>query len=536
MKKFILILCFIFVNAWAFAQQTPYQKRISTLKRQFLVDLGYNPSIFDDNNKSAYESLFLASSFLKKIQTERGILRMMQLKRDIKDAEKLKNTVDFQAEANKKQAKEAKQLKERKAQQARQLQQQQAQEAHQAKIALEQKINNADKRAILQETKEYLSVWIRKGEFEKQEMYEKRLSEELKANFSTYCADAIEKRIAKLEIRTNIGTYDTENESFPMTVKIGDTEYYSTLAVGIEQAQAFKETFSNDISLDYTDAKWSFSENYLVPNAINIIKYDRDASGMRKETFSKFVVNISQNETEPLIINSRELQITEIENYNISLDYNAIKGTLAKEKAEKQKIKAEKEQQEKALLERKEQELREKEQQEKQLLERKEQELREKRQANIDLVLNKFEKTKSRATELLNFTEKRTEKKKNNVGKTLLNIAGKNSTTNEKETDLELYDRQLSTYIRTTNDRIQNNFVNRGAKESIYKDEKNITEVEKILADYDLFLGKAFVIAHDRLEYQDFGKVKVSKDFYEKLKNSPQVYDLVMQEEIKKKR
>ncbi len=75
-----------------------------------------------------------------------------------------------------------------------------------------------------------------------------------------------------------------------------------------------------------------------------------------------------------------------------------------------------------------------------------------------------------------------------------------------------------------------------GAKESIYKDENKITEVEKILADYDLFLEKAFVIAHDRLEYQDFGKVKVHKDFYEKLKKSAQVYDLVMQEEIKKKR
>ena len=136
----------------------------------------------------------------------------------------------------------------------------------------------------------------------------------------------------------------------------------------------------------------------------------------------------------------------------------------------------------------------------------------------------------------MNFTAKRTEKKKNNVGKTLLNIAGKNSTTNEKETDLELYYRQLSTYIRTTNDRIKNNFLNMGAKESIYKDEKNITEVEKILADYDLFLEKAFVIAHDRLEYKDFGKVKVSKDFYEKLKSSPQVYDIVMQEEIKKKK
>ncbi len=536
MKKIILVLCFIFVNAWAFAQQTPYQKRISALKRQFLIDLGYSPSVFDGNNKTAYESLFLASSFLQKIQTERGILKMMQLKRDIKAAENLKNAVDFQEDINKKQAKEAKQLKERKAQQARQLQQQQAQEAHQAKIALEQKINNADKRAILQETKEYLSVWIRKGEFEKQEIYQKRLSEELKANFFTYCNDAIEKRIAKLEIRTNIGTYDTENEFFPMTIKIGDTEYYSTLAVGIEQAQAFKETFSNDISLDYADAKWSFSENYLVPNAINIIKYDRDANGMRKETFSKSVVNIPQNETEPLIINSRELQISEIENYDISLDYNATKGILATEKAEQQRIKAEKQQQEKALLERQEQELREKEKQERELLERQERELREKRETAINLVLTKFEKTKNRSRELLDFTTKRTEKKKNNVGKTLLTLAGKHITTNEKESDLELYDRQLSTYIRTTNDRIKNNFLNIGAKESIYKDEKNIIEVEKILADYDLFLEKAFVIAHDRLEYQDFGKVKVSKDFYEKLKNSLQVYDIVMQEEIKKRK
>ncbi len=536
MKKIILVICFIFVNAWTFAQQTPYQKRITTLKRQFLLDLGYNPSIFDGNNKSAYESLFLAASFLKKIQTERGTLKMMQLNRDVKDAEKLKNAVDFQAETNKKQAKEAKLLKERKAQQARQLQEEQAQEAHKAKIAHEHKINNADKRAILKETQENLAIWVRKGEFEKQEVYEKRLSEELKANFFTYCNDAIERRIKNLSVNVNIGTYDTENEFFPMTVKIADTEYYGTLAVGIEQAQAFKENFSNDASLDYTDAKWSFSENYLVPNAINIIKYDRDASGMRKETFSKFVVNIPQNETEPLIINSRELQINEIENYNLQLDYNATKGTLAKEKAEQQRIKTEKEQQERELLERKEQELREKEKQEKELLERKEQELREKRKAAIDLVLNKFEKTKSRATELLNFTAHRAEKKKNNIGKTLLNIAGKNSTINEKESDLELYDRKLSTYVHATNDRIQANFLNKGAKESIYKDENKITEVEKILADYDLFLEKAFVIAYDRLEYKDFGKVKVSKDFYEKLKSSPQVYDLVMQEEIKKKR
>jgi len=180
--------------------------------------------------------------------TEAETKRLIKnLERELKSAEKLKTSVDYKRE------------KERKAMQA------------------QKEFEKTDKGKILKNIKNEFQAWNQKGEFEKQSDYELRLKEQSKNKFNNICIEQIKNQInyhyengnSESSISMILLPYNADNEFFQVIFRLNKKEWISKINIPITKARHFKNIWNNlELQKNYYD--WCIIDNYLFPTIITL--------------------------------------------------------------------------------------------------------------------------------------------------------------------------------------------------------------------------------------------------------------------------
>lgn len=274
MRKFFITFCFLLVAYISIGQQqTAYERKVASLRVQLLRKLGVNQTLLDQKSKLGdLESLFLLGDILKKLNTEQGVLLLLQFNREVKEAEKLKTTVDFQREKEKKEKAE----KEAKLKQIEYEQKQAKLEKEKLEKERLERINNSDYVKIKSEVTAKFNAWLKKGEFEKTDDYENRMKNQCLENFQKINFEAIEKRTNQInedDLEFALKEYNADKEYFSIDIKFKDLKWTDVIKVSISKAPEFKDNF-RIIERKTIYQNWGIYDNQLYPQKIVITEYD----------------------------------------------------------------------------------------------------------------------------------------------------------------------------------------------------------------------------------------------------------------------
>ena len=137
--------------------------------------------------------------------------------------------------------------------------------------------NKDDMSAIRQAIKTKFTVWGEKGEFEKASAVTERLRTDSKVAFDKICFDAILEQVSKKARQVSsserkISAYDSEKETFIISVPILGIQRQFTLNVPINVAPQFKTDFA---SLPLScGSSWGLLDGKLYPKTLKFVDYD----------------------------------------------------------------------------------------------------------------------------------------------------------------------------------------------------------------------------------------------------------------------
>lgn len=325
MKKFqfigiaIMMLC---INSnWVFAQQqqeTAYQKKIIEItQKYFKILYGY------DKQFTVSEKLQLnmmtnseeASSFILGLgilgyaanHTETETKRLVtQIGNEMKQAEKLKTSVDF------KRVKDAKDKKGREENEKKLREQRDAYE-------------RTDIGSLKRDIKSAFEEWNNKGEFEKEAEYQERLKTKSEDTFNQYCVEQIKNKIDKFDLeydlKRELSVYNTDNESFTISFKINDLEWKNQINIPISKAEEFKNRWYDlERKIEYCD--WCIVDSRFCPTLITVVNPTDNAK-------YKFLLSLT-NQTE-ISIPFDELEISNPFLKNKVFHYSEVKRIVEKQ-------------------------------------------------------------------------------------------------------------------------------------------------------------------------------------------------------------
>ncbi len=228
-----------------------------TILLLLLFVFGFNNSFAQKQTKTAYEKKVseITTKYFKKIVQvklagggERDVMVLKnKMEMELMMAKKLKTKVDFQRE-------EQERIEEE-------------------KLEKQEKYENSDFRIILKGVKSSFATWNQKGEFEKKEDYYKRLKNKSKEKFDEICINEIANKIyVYLEppgfidqfIGMKIGTYNSEKELFPISFRVNEHIWKTTVNVPIDKAKNFKQ------SCDFSFNGLGIINNELFPTVISL--------------------------------------------------------------------------------------------------------------------------------------------------------------------------------------------------------------------------------------------------------------------------
>ena len=134
-----------------------------------------------------------------------------------------------------------------------------------------------DMASIRRVVKEKFASWCKKGEFEKAAAVDERLRADSKAAFDKICFDAILEQISKKVSQVSgaermISTYDSEKETFDITVSVLGIIQQFSLNVPIDVAPQFKADFPS-LPLSF-GSQWGVLNGNLYPKSIKFDDYD----------------------------------------------------------------------------------------------------------------------------------------------------------------------------------------------------------------------------------------------------------------------
>lgn len=326
-KKALLTLVFIlFVNLSFSQQKTVYEKKVEGLTLQLLKQFGVSQTQLNKAKEiGEIESLFLFSDIANKMNTIEGLVIMEKYGKEIKKAEALKTEID---------------LKKDKIKKDKQIALQKAEEQKIKNKTEAEEYKNSDYYKISKLIKSEFENWLSKSEFEKQENYKKRLTENSKKSFDSICHKILLNEISRVENYNNlnleVGEYNAENEKFKIKIKIFKTEINETLEVKSADAKEFKE---NSISRSYkrsaiiiskTSNQWCFNNNDLIPtvfdfNIYNKVTYEKDFAKDATKDISNKLIN-----RKPLVFNTNELNIKNENFEELNFNFNTYTENLKK--------------------------------------------------------------------------------------------------------------------------------------------------------------------------------------------------------------
>ena len=274
--RYILIIFFCFFINSSFCQtMTTYEKNIYSLTVKFLRKLGVDESILKKSNQIGdLEKIIVAGNFMKKLNTESGILLLLEYEREMKEAEKLKTAIDFQREKIRKEEDELRKQKEI-------IKQKEIQKQENLKnIANEKRehYNSSDYVRILNSIKNNVNVWLQKDEFEKTDKYKFRILNNISSAFDSICfkilSDAFEE---KTGFSSNLLKYNADSEKFGIEFNFNDVIFSDSINIPLKSASEFENEFENfGIYVDLND--WGFMNNNLTPTKIIFFNKDIEES------------------------------------------------------------------------------------------------------------------------------------------------------------------------------------------------------------------------------------------------------------------
>lgn len=200
--------------------------------------------------------------------------------------------------------------------------------------------NQSDYVNLLKSIKQKMGLWLEKGEFEKTEDYQTRITN-YQNQYDSICYKEIYQEIIErsFSYKGNINRlqynslevlpeqYNADNEEYIIKVKYGNCTWRDTLKMGIENAKQFKDNFK--IYEAFVHPKdWSFYEHYLTPNRITLI---------RKDTDENIILEMNNVTTYPIIIDLTKLNIKNnnqnyIFNYSRQFTFNKSKSDIEEQK------------------------------------------------------------------------------------------------------------------------------------------------------------------------------------------------------------
>lgn len=281
--KYILLFLFplLFANH-SFAQtKTAYEKKAYSLTVQFLRKLGVDEATLQKSNQMGdLEKLIVAGNFLEKLNTENGLMLMLEYEREMKEAEKLKTAVDFQRDKEKKAEAERKKQIEIAKQKERQKQEDFKKQEQEKK----ERFDNSDFVAVRGKIKEEFNEWYQKGEFEKSEDYQSRINSFSAQAFDSICyKNLLQAFKQKSGFSSHLLKYNADTEKFGVEFMFNDLTFQDSVGIPIDKASKFKNDFEN-FGIYVDDKDWVFIDNYLSP--VKISFYNRDTKQNAEFQFS----------------------------------------------------------------------------------------------------------------------------------------------------------------------------------------------------------------------------------------------------------
>lgn len=308
--RYIIVIIFCTLIASSFGQNiTAYEKKAYSLTIQFLRKLGVDEATLKESKQMGdLEKLLLAGTFLEKLNTERGFMLMLEYEREMKEAAKLKTAVDFQRDKEKKAEAERKRQLEIAKQNQRQLQ---AELERKEKEKIE-RYSNSDYVRIKNTINEDFNLWLKKGEFEKTDDYQKRLSSFSSNAFDSICYNTlISAFAAKSGFASKLLEYNADTERFGIEFNFNNTFLKDSIDIPINNASDFKKDFKN-FGIYVDDENWRFFDNNLTPYKFAFYNIDK------KQGVLFFVKN---KDLKDISISTSDLSMNK-SNINLKFDFN----------------------------------------------------------------------------------------------------------------------------------------------------------------------------------------------------------------------
>jgi len=254
MKCLFITLVYVSISIASYAQtETAYEKKCYALTEQFLRNLGVDQALLKkSHNMDDLEKLIVAANFMEKLNTEKGLMQILDYEQEMKEAEKLKTSVDFQRErAKQKQDEVEKQAREKMA-----------------------RYQYSDYVRIRSEIKDDFNQWLKKGEFEKTEDYNKRISNSSRNAFDSICYENLIRTFkSKSGFSSKLLSYNADTEKFGIEFDFNDTIFKDSINIPINDAPKFKDEIQH-FGIYVDDKDWGLIDNYLSPTKITYYNSD----------------------------------------------------------------------------------------------------------------------------------------------------------------------------------------------------------------------------------------------------------------------
>lgn len=309
-RFFYSFLLLITLNCYSQNQpKTVYERKVEALTIQFFRNLGVNPNLLTQKEKvGELEGLFLASDVLQKLNTEKGVLLMLQLERQIKEAAKFKTAVDFQKEKAKKEEAERK----KQAEIAKQKEKQRQAELKNQEEEKKERYNNSDYVKIKNEIQNDYKQWSEKGEFEKSDDFQNRMTSASSQAFDSICYKILVQNFKdKSGFSSYLLKYNADTEKFGIEFLFNDLKFTDSINIPLKDASKVKDEFE-DFGIYVDDENWGFIDNNLFPKKITF--YNRDTK--QGATFY-----FKRKELKEISISTSELSLNK-PNMNLNFDFN----------------------------------------------------------------------------------------------------------------------------------------------------------------------------------------------------------------------
>jgi hypothetical protein len=286
-NRYLIFTFFLFLTPSLFGQNlTAYEKKCYSLTTELLLDLGVSKSeITRCKSFKALSNVMLEAILLNKANhvNVNSLIYSYELK--IKAADKLKTALELQKDIEIKEAAEMKKRIEIDKQKQRQQQEDietKEKEKEKEKIEI---YNNSDYALIKNLIKEDFNQWLQKGEFEKTEDYQNRISNNSSKPFDSICYKKLTNAFkTKSNFSSHLLKYNADTEKFGIAFTFNDVVFNDSFNIPIIDASKFKNNVDN--FRIYVETKdWGFIDNNFTPRKIT---YFNDNT---KESFEFYFVS-----------------------------------------------------------------------------------------------------------------------------------------------------------------------------------------------------------------------------------------------------